>query len=319
LSILIPPPLTRTERSRREAKQATRPRLVNTIVAWARAWKFGLISVRDRRLMQVFAMVGTQRTGTNLLRELLSGNPEIAAEGEIFTPGEDGLSAFERFQREAGLGRPAAYPQAEQQFTAFLADLWRRRAGRARLYGIDIKYSQLRAVTPHFEPLCSIPMVAQFLQASGCKILHVVRENVLHAALSEAIAAGRQIWHHRDGEAIDRPVAVDCRDLVRIMQEKSLDRRIFASLMEGTGRMLTCEYERIVRGLGMVDAEGRLIGEDNPIFDIADFLGVARNFRRPPNLQQKVVQAPYREIVANYRELVDTVRRTEFAAFLETI
>ena len=285
---------------------------------WAHAWKWGLAGARLGVLNRFFVMVGTQRTGTTMLRELLATNLEIGFEGEIFTPADDGPSAFERFQAAHGLGRPANYPEAERQLATYLKEVHSRLPDTVRAFGIDVKYSQLRGIVPRFEPLSASPMLVQFMVMNGTRVLHVVRGNVLQSALSEVIAAARQVWHHRRGETIDRQVTVDCRYLIRIMEEKAADRRIFETLIDENPLVLTCEYERMVEGVNQADEAGMLVGPGNPIFEIADFLGVSRRFRRRPEMR-KVIERPYAEIVANYRQVTEAVRRSEFAFLLDTI
>jgi LPS sulfotransferase NodH len=268
--------------------------------------------------MQFFIIVGTQRTGTNILRETLTTNPEISLRGEVFSP-DPGAGDFDKYLAVHGLGRAVDYPAAERQLIGFVKHLHETAHYSAKVFGFDVKYSQLRAISPHYEPLCAVPALIQFILASGAKIIHVVRDNVLQSSLSELIAASRSVWHHEaPGQDIQKPVEIDCRELIRVMQEKRADRQIFAGLLEGHGRVITCEYERVVRGLEMSDADGTLENADNPIFEIADFLRVSRQFRRPSTLQ-KIVRTPYAEIIGNYDAVVKAVRRTDFATYLSSV
>jgi LPS sulfotransferase NodH len=317
LSVLVPFTRTTGDKGFREAKQSTRARAWTDIIAYIRGWQCGLVTLREHSVMQFFVMVGTQRTGTNLLRELLATNPEISCRGEVFSPvpGED---EFEQYLKRNNLARPHDYPEAERQLKGYLREIHRSLDRGTKVYGVDIKYSQLRAIAPYFESLSAVPVLVQYLLKGTSKIIHVVRDNVLQAALSEVIARQRQVFHHREAQSVTQKFEIDCRDLIRVMQEKRADRAIFASLMEGYGRIITCEYERTVRGLTMADAMGNLVGNDNPIFEIADFLGVQRKFRRPETLH-KVIQSPYRDLISNYDQVVKAVGRTEFATYLDTI
>ncbi|HLY56356.1 MAG TPA: hypothetical protein VKS60_12420 [Stellaceae bacterium] len=286
-------------------------------MAMLNAWRGGLLSLHERSIMQFFVLVGAQRFGTTVFRETLATNPAISVRGEVFNP-VDGEDEFGRYTREQNFGRPLNYLDAERQLRSYLGHLRDDLGPGVKVFGIDVKYGQLRSIAPYHEALCAVPTLVQFIRKSGCRVLHVVRDNVLHASLSEAIATARHVWHHKTNTALPTKFTIDCQQLIRSMQEKRADRAIFASLMEGQARMITCEYERTVRGLGMTDADGLLTGDGNPLFEVADFLGVPREFRRPGTLH-KVVQTPYHEIIANYDQVRKTVGRTEFATLLDTI
>jgi len=274
-----------------------------------------LITIRERHLMNFFLVIGTQRTGTTVLRETLNSNPAIALSGEVFL-GDPG--GFDEFATKAGWSRPEDYLAAERQILAFLKHLADSADASMKVFGIDVKYSQLRAISPRHQPLSALPALVQFLRLAGVRVIHVVRENVLQAALSEHIAEARAIWHHRGRESIGQTVKIDCRKLFELMQIKRGDRQMFTALMDGHSRMMTVEYDRISKGLAQRDAEGTLIGETNLIFEIAEFLGVDPCFRPPPDTT-KIIQAPYSSLIENYDELRRFLRRTEFAAYLETI
>jgi hypothetical protein len=142
---------------------------------------------------------------------------------------------------------------------------------------------------------------------------------VLQAALSEVIAAGRAVWHHREEvEAIERPIQVDVRLLIALMRQKQADREIFAALLDGYGKLITCEFEDFTTTLARRDEAGRLDARGTIFAKIAAFLGIEPAFRHP-DAMRKVVQSPYREIVANFDQVVKSVGRTEFRSWLDTI
>ncbi len=231
MSILTPHALTRRG-NYWSILQSTLPRRATDLIALAKAWKLGLITARERQMMDFFVTVGTQRTGTNILREVLCTSPEVGFRGEVFSPGTE---SFEVFAAANGFTRPTGYPEAERQILGFIKHLHSQMPPEVRAYGFDVKYSQLRAITPTFEPLCALPALVQFIKSSGTRVIHVVRENVLQSALSEMIATARAVWHHTGGERIEGKIPIDCRELLRIMLEKRADRQIFTSVRKVTG------------------------------------------------------------------------------------
>jgi len=315
VSILVPPSFTRRSETRWQLFRALCPPVLNQAIALVPALRRGLITPRRRFLMQFFVIVGTQRTGSTVLREVLNSNPEIAVAGEIF---DGGPESFDAYLAKESLTRPSGYPEAERQMVDFLGAIHAARPASAKMFGCDLKYCHIRAVAPSSEPLCALPALLQFIRLAGVRVIHLVRENVLQSAISELMAEARAIWHHTAEEQIDRKIPIDCRKLIQYMQVKRADRQIFSSVMEGHGLMVTCDYDRFVSGMAMKDAEGNLTGEDNPIFELADFLGVKRSFKAPQHLK-KIVRKPYAELIENYEEVRKIVRRTEYVTYLETI
>jgi LPS sulfotransferase NodH len=251
---------------------------------------------------------------TVLLRVLCT-SPDIDCRGEVFSVTENNFAAY---ATDNTLPRPNDYPEAEKQLLAYVKYLHATGKHGVKAFGFDIKYNQLRSIAPTYESLCALPVLVQFIKESGTRVIHVVRENVLQAALSEMVAESRAVWHHTGHEEIERKVRIDCGRLLRNMLERRADRQIFASVMEGHSRMITCEYDRLSRGLAMADAEGNLVGTDNPLFEVADFLGVKPAFRDSKKLR-KIANRPYRDVIENYDEVVRLVRRTEFVTHLDTI
>jgi LPS sulfotransferase NodH len=315
VSILVPPSFTRRSETRWALFRALCPPVLNHAIALLPALRRGLITPQNRFLMQFFVIIGTQRTGSTVLREVLNSNTELAVAGEIF---DGGPESFDAYLVKQGLGRPTGYPDAERQIVEFLGAVNAERPAAAKVFGCDIKYCHIRAVAPSSEPLCALPALLQFIRLSGVRVIHLVRENVLQSALSELIAETRAVWHHTGDEQIERRIKIDCRKLIQYMQVKRADRQIFSSVMEGHGRMVTCDYDRFVSGIAMTDADGNLTGEHNPLFELADFLGVERRFKAPRHLK-KIVQKNYAELIENYDEVRKIVRRTEFVTYLETI
>lgn len=302
---------------RRVADGAIRPRRYSAIAAFVRAVRRRHVGPLEYLRLRPTFFVGAQRSGNTVLRETLNTSPEIELLGELLTAGSH-QESFPLYAAARNLGRPPNYAEAEAQLWDYLRHVRALRPTPARIYGFDIKYSQLRALSPGYEPLSAVPALVQFFHASQANIVHVVRENVLQAALSEVIATHRDLWHHRRDEALDGRVRVDCELLLVLMRQRHLDREIFEGMMKGYGRMITVDYADTVRGIAKADGEGRLVGPGNPVLAVAEFLGVEPRLQRA-SAMSKIIQAPYRDVVTNYDEVVRKVSRSEFAAWLETI
>ena len=296
---------------------AIRPRRFSRLAAYARAVRRRHIGPLEYRRMRPTFIVGGQRTGTTVLRETLNTHPDIVLLGELFTRGSH-AEAFETYVAARGLQRPAHYAEAESQLWDYLRHLRAQAPESVKVFGFDIKYSQLRTLSPAYEPLSAVPALIQFFHASQAQIVHVVRENVVQAALSELVAAGRDVWHHRQDEAIGQKVEVDGELLLTLIRQRLLDREIFGALMEDYPHLTTIDYEEIARGVATADEAGWLAGDSNAVVGLAGFLGVTGRLRQLGSMS-KIVQAPYREIVTNYDEVVRKLRGSAFATWLDTI
>src|SRR5260370_40367648 len=120
-----------------------------------------------------FVVIGAQRTGINILREILNTNDEIAMLGEVFSP--SGAPAhWENFLRVRGSRFPPANAADAEalldeyfEFVEYrIRHHWAGNAkSKCRAVGIDIKYDQLRRVTPARWNPRSPPILIRYLRA----------------------------------------------------------------------------------------------------------------------------------------------------------
>ena len=100
----------------------------------------------------LFVVIGAQRTGTNLLREILNTNEQIAMLGEVLSP-SPAPAHWDNFCRRLPHHSvlPATPGEAESlldQYFEFvqyrIRNHWAgNKKNRSRAFGVDIKYNQL--------------------------------------------------------------------------------------------------------------------------------------------------------------------------------
>lgn len=272
-----------------------------------------------------FLLVGSQRSGTNFLRELLVTHPAAVVNGEVFFP-YPLPNCYHNFVRTMvhRAMPPLFYEDAIavlDDYTVFLREDCKRsfpdKAGRTQAIGLDVKYNQMRFVTPVHHDLQMRPMLLEYCGRRGIPILHLVRTNVLHQALSMVIAEARNVYHNYDGADTAGAVQVPIPRLLECARWIENSAAAFREMTRDL-RVLEISYERLVAACARVSPGARLGESARVMGEIATFLGIDNDFMHPVSIR-KVVDRPYSQLVANYDEVVVAVRESEFEPFLATI
>jgi hypothetical protein len=105
----------------------------------------------------LFVVIGAQRTGTNILREILNANEQIAMLGEVLSP-SPAPAHWDNFCRTlpARSVPPPSLNEAESlldryfEFVRYrIRNHWEgTKKSRSHAFGVDIKYNQLARIPP---------------------------------------------------------------------------------------------------------------------------------------------------------------------------
>jgi len=137
-----------------------------------------------------FVLFAQGRTGSELLRSLLSAHPEVRCEGEI-------------------LARRRLLPMA------FLEGRAARRG--PSVYGFKVKVYHLTDVQGMRDPAAFL----RRLHARHWRIVYLYRRNLLRQAVSNVVAEKRRAFHRRTGEgAAFGKVHIDCGRLLASMANR---------------------------------------------------------------------------------------------------
>lgn len=269
--------------------------------------------------MQWFVVIGARRTGTNLLREVLNTNPQIAMLGEVFTPSP----APAHWVNFLAIRPNRRFPPSDTAEATSLVDEyfgfvesrirhhWQGNAkATSRALGFDIKYDQLRQVTPGGQPRCEPPFLLGYFKRNRILLIHTVRKNVINCSISEMIAQQRNLWHNYEGTRIDRSYAIDpqdCLSRARLILHSMTE---FEALSQGC-RLIKAEYEDLADAIA--GAREGLIPEDSlPLKSIAQALRVASRFSYDGRLR-RAIDVPYSLLISNLAELRRAVADSEFS------
>jgi LPS sulfotransferase NodH len=270
----------------------------------------------------MFVIIGAQRTGTNLLREVLNTNGAVAMLGEIFSPSA-APAHWDNYLRDHAIEVTAVATEAE--LSALLDRYFDYVDHRVRGYwegnrkrdasaiGVDIKYNQLGSLAPRNRAAGSSPFLLEYLRSRGAVIVHAVRENIIECALSALIGAQRNVWHDYGDAEIDRQYVVDPASCIAYARSIVLDRAAFLA-WAGDAPLVTARYEDVARAVASTRPGDEVPIDPGPLADIARALGVPCTFSYDGRLR-KALRLPFKVLIANYDELVRALRASEFAGF----
>ncbi len=205
--------------------------------------------------VRLFAVIGAQRTGTNILREILNTNDQIAMLGEVLSP-SPAPAHWDNFCRglPAGSTQPESIAEAKELLDRYfdfvryrIRNHWEgNRKSRSHAIGVDIKYNQLRLIAPT-DWDSKLPFMLSYLRSRGAVFIHTTR-NVIHCAISTMIATQRNLWHNYDGSVIEASYQIDVEECVARARTVKHEREFFLSFAQGF-KLISCRYERLMDDL----------------------------------------------------------------------
>jgi hypothetical protein len=278
-------------------------------------------SVAGRHL---FAVIGAQRTGTNILREILNTNEQIAMLGEVLSP-SPAPAHWDNFCRTLANGSipPASFSEAESlldQYFEFveyrIRNHWEgNKKNCSRAIGIDIKYNQLRRIAPS-DWSATRPFILSYLRSRGATLIHTTR-NIVHCAISTLIASQRNLWHNYDGAVIDRVYEIDVAECLAHARSIVQEHDTFLRSADGC-RIVNCRYESLIDDLGRTGRADKIPEGPGPLRDIVAALDVSFGFRDDRRLQ-RAINVPYQRLLTNYDALLRRLENSEFSALVPSL
>ena len=212
--------------------------------------------------VHLFVVIGAQRTGTNILREILNTNEQIAMLGEVLTP-SPAPAHWENFCRTLPVRtlHPASVGEAEAlldryfEFVRYrIRNHWEgNRKSRSHAFGVDIKYNQLRDIAPANWSSSSPAFILGYLRSRGATLIHTTR-NVIHCAISTLIASQRNVWHNYDGAVIDRSYHLDIQECLAYARTILKHREAFIEAASGC-KIVNCRYESLIEDIARAGSQ----------------------------------------------------------------
>lgn len=272
-----------------------------------------------------FALVGSQRCGTNFLRELMNTNQQTVVHGEILMPYPLPNCWHNYVRTMVNRAMPPVYAKDAidlvDDYLVYLREDVKRgypgKLGVLSAVGLDIKYNQLRFIAPLIRDLEQKPFLVDYFWRRNLPIVHLIRRNTIHQALSLAIAAARNVYHNYGGKKFSGKVTLDPDELIRHAQWVAREVEVFRKLAGGLN-YLEVFYEDVADDCAGADESGRIRPDSKIMGKIASFLSVPNEFQAPATIS-KVINRPYSEILENHADVVAAIRKSEFKKLADTV
>ena len=274
---------------------------------------------------RLFVVIGAQRTGTNILREILNTNEQIAMLGEVLSP-SPAPAHWDNFCRQlpAQSAIPATAGQAEALLDRYfdfvqyrIRNHWEgNRKSRSEAFGVDIKYNQLGRIDPAGWISACSPFILRYLKARGAILIHTTR-NVIHSAISALVASQRNLWHNYEGRVIDRAYHIDVEECLAYARAIVEEGEAFLKSASGCS-IVACRYEGLIEDLERAGLKEEIPEGPGPLQNIAAALGSRFAFRYDRRLQ-KAINVPYSRLLSNFDLLIRRLLDSEFSALAATL
>jgi LPS sulfotransferase NodH len=278
---------------------------------------------------RLFMVIGTQRTGTNLLRDILNSHADIIMVAEVMLRYPD-TCHWEHF---AATQPPESLWPADEaaglalldRYFAYFHDQVRakwHRASRtpkpaAPVIGVDIKCDQLRLIQPTGWPPTATPFMLHYARRRGVILINTIRRNTIQCAISYQIGLRRDFWHNYENRKVECAYELDIAECLANARAIVQQQREFEHFMQDYP-VATCHYEDLAATVATAGPRGDLSSLPGPLRGIADAFGLDCRFSYDGRLQ-RAINRPYNEIISNHAAMVAAVRESEFSSLAGTI
>lgn len=270
--------------------------------------------------MKPVILIARPRSGTTAFRLIVSRHRLITTAGEIFHGDyTDHPDRFYNYYLAAITREPTlALPAADHRITLFKGyvdhlcqTLQARYPDRAWVF-LGVNYNSLHTMNTYWQNIYEPPYLMEMLRRNDYPVVHIIRRNILAAAISEARAKATGVWHIEAGAerpaAADDAITVDPAALLRELHTRKLEIDLVGAALRDHKTSLTLYYEELFNDAGRADAE--------QLRRVSDLLELAQPIAPTPTYQ-RTRSASLRAAIRNYDEVKATLARTEFAQFLD--
>ena len=279
-------------------------------------------------LPQSFAIVACQRSGTHLLREILNSNPQVAVVAEALLS-DAGAGSWYYFLHSLPADRvpPSNVTDAASLFDQYMQQVRRDYQQNHEwfggpklsptLVGLDVKYNQIKCVNPLFTDLRLRPFLLDHFRDRQFRVVHLVRKNLLHQAISLVMSNLRKVWRNYERTKLQGRYRISIDALIGYMHWVRAERTEFERLSQDL-HVQQCAYEDVVDDIRHIDGAGQFSEKSAALSCLADFLQIPNRFHYNQCLP-KVLNRPYSEFIENYDDVLNAVQDSEFSEFAGSI
>jgi LPS sulfotransferase NodH len=249
---------------------------------------------------QICLLLAAERSGTHLLRSILSTAPEVAAPGEICNaaqqPSGAGKVSFLKFrERACRSDSQFFFPSLSVQKTLMdrYCDFVSRSNRGSAIVVLDVKYSHVHNFNSFWWDFIEPPFLLQYARKNRFKVIHLIRRKVYRTAISGLYAQASGVWRARSPEELKH---------VKITVERQkLDRR---------ARQIVHQIALFERWLHRCDGieityENLTEDADPLLVQLRDFLALESEFANSPGFLKTT--PPLEDVIINLNEISDVL------------
>jgi LPS sulfotransferase NodH len=156
---------------------------------------------------EICLLLAVERSGTHLLRSLLTNVRGVAAPGEIcnasIPDNRTARASFLRYRQEAFLADPEFFfptePVQRRLLDGFVGHLRSAYHGKALLV-LDVKYAHVHNFNCFWWDPLDTPYLLQYAKRNRLKIIHLIRREVYRTVISGFYASETGVWRARSEE-----------------------------------------------------------------------------------------------------------------------
>lgn len=258
--------------------------------------------------MQKFILVGTQRSGTTLLRTTLDSHPDILCLGEIFY-----LNKNKNTGSKMGKNLSDEFSSWKQyRYTAYLEQ-------QTFLKRIQSYLTKWKVISEYFDYIFSLnghkaigfklmhdqmkwmPGIVDYIKENNIKIIHIHRENTLEILASLLTMKKRGYAHKsKSSNSLDKVQIEMPVDKV----EKKLD-TIYQASMKWKSMFSSYKHYHLIK------YEEYVADRDNQNKSMLDFIGVDSSEKLTSELQ-KVNTLSLKDVITNYDDIAERLKGTRY-------
>jgi glycosyltransferase involved in cell wall biosynthesis len=266
---------------------------------------------------QFVVLLASARSGTHLLKRILTSDPIFEETSETFRPTNfdkyhtaPNFWKFLRSRKATARAEPLSAEQRGEQWHAYLAFLKKSHPDTLKI--LDFKYNNLRSADAGYLWPEAVPTMLQLAKRDELPIIQLKRRNHLKIICSERLARRTQEWVRPKTEKNllkqDAPVApihMDVSDVLYQLDDMQRRDTLVDFWVAGYHRKIKLIYEELL-------FDGQL--SQATIDTLEAFFGRTLNIRPEPRTLK--VSPPLEELIENFGEVKLALAGTPYAKFI---
>lgn len=258
------------------------------------------------------AIIGTQRTGTTVLRSIIDSHPDTYCYGEVFysrhAHQEDCFYYYlkERVREDINYCVPSR-DRNEILLRGYLDRLAELSEYQKRVV-FDCKYDFLcGALETGMRKPSQEPFLASKFREFGVSVIHLTRKNTLAIYVSSLLSMKNRKWATSDPESLKvTSVHVPTDGLLKRLEGREIEMKEMDTILSKNMNILRLSYEDLFDG----DAV-----DDDALVSISRHLELPDKFSRTTKL--KKMAPPLHIAIENIKDVEDTLRGSGYEWCLE--